>query len=285
MRGRFQPRLQSEMHTLTHRRVAGKKHGKPAVRVTNTSQIGIARFLIEAVPVLQELRSREASIKKRFNAEVRSAEQKISLLVLLFFPAKNVFSKGVLVIRGKQYANPLRFLLHGLIRITSVRVRAFENGWNPQASGNLQSSQRSVRPGVDNVNLPGKFFDAPRDDVVVQCESPHRTQQFVRYAKLPARKCGLHPHLGGNWPLQNSRKHQKIGSRSSQAIHLLPCGITNPVCTQLVWKAVEHPHWFVRCAHEESADCKGKCGPSTDRCSRKLRCQSSSATRDRISFG
>src|SRR5208282_1007907 len=73
--------------------------------------------------------------------------------------------------------------------------------------------------------------------------------QLVGNSQLPPRQSRMHLHAGRNRPEQPSGEYGDVGARSRQSVHLLPRGIADSRCSQLVGETVEHAHSIVLPAH------------------------------------
>ena len=101
---------------------------------------------------------------------------------------------------------------------------------------------------MNYVELAFQLFESSRDDVIVQSESAHRADHFVRDAHFPSREGWLNPYCGRKRPMDGTRKNGNFGAGVDEAFNLLPSGVADAAGADLVRETVKNSDalrvWF-----------------------------------------
>jgi len=95
---------------------------------------------------------------------------------------------------------------------------------------------------VNDINLPGQLFNSAGNDIVVQRECPLAPYKLVRDTHIPTRERRAYLDSSSDRLRQRARKYEHLRSGGREAIDLLPGRVADPVCTQLMGKAVKNAH-------------------------------------------
>jgi hypothetical protein len=115
--------------------------------------------------------------------------------------------------RRQHYTESLTFLQHHFISKTRVRVTSLKNRRNAQPGRVFESSQRPLRPGVNDIDLPNEFFQSARNDVIVQSEGSHAAKDFIWQPHFPSRECCLNFGSRRGWPGQRTGHYVNFRAR------------------------------------------------------------------------
>ena len=92
---------------------------------------------------------------------------------------------------------------------------------------------------MNYVDLAFQTFEAACHDVVVKSEGAHVTEHFVGETHLSPCEGRVNPHTGRKRPVYGARKDGDVGAGVSETLNLLPGGVADTACADLVGKAVK----------------------------------------------
>jgi len=93
---------------------------------------------------------------------------------------------------------------------------------------------------VNYIEPAFQVFEPACHDVIVQSESAHCADHFVRYAHLPSRERRLNRCRGRKWPVDRTGKNGNFGACVKEPFDLLPGDIADAACADLVGKTVKN---------------------------------------------
>jgi hypothetical protein len=153
---------------------------------------------------------------------------------------------GVLMAGRERDAQALTFALNDFVGKARVGIGAFEDSGDAEILCGLQGFESAERPCVDDIYFAGEPAKAGGNDAVVKSESAIAAKETIGEAELSTSEGGRDMNLRRHGAIQSAGVNEEFGAGSGEAIDLLPSGVTDAGCTQLVGKAVQDPNAGVR---------------------------------------